>query len=143
MPSFGVNIPFVELLGFQLTRLEDGESEIEYDPRPEHTNSFGVVHGGATMTLHDVSLATAARSVEQQMGVVTIECKTTFMQPARGRLTAKGRLIHRTATMAFTESTIYDAAGRACSQATGTFKYVPRLPVGAKSTQKLDVIRTD
>ena len=45
--------------------------------------------------------------------------------------------------MAFTESTIYDAAGRACSHATGTFKYVPRLPVGAKSTQKLDVIRTD
>jgi len=77
------------------------------------------------------------------MGVVTIEMKTTFMQPARGRLTAKGRLIHRTATMAFTESTIYDAAGRACSHATGTFKYVPRLPVGAKSTQKLDVIRTD
>ena len=143
MAGFGVKIPFVDHLGFELTRFEGGESEIVYEPRPEHLNSFGVVHGGASMTLHDVSMATAARSVEQSMGVVTIEMKTTFMQPARGRLTAKGRLVHRTATMAFTESTIYDAAGRACSHATGTFKYVPRLPIGPRSTQQLDVIRTD
>ena len=143
MPSFGVNIPFIELLGFELTRFEGGESEIVYDSRPEHMNSFGVVHGGASMTLHDVSLATAARSVEKDMGVVTIEMKTSFMRPARGRLTARGRLIHRTATMAFTESTIYDDAGRPCSHATGTFKYVPRLPVGPKDAKALDVLRTD
>jgi uncharacterized protein (TIGR00369 family) len=143
MPSFGVHIPFIDLLGFELTRFEGGESEIVYEAKPEHMNSFGVVHGGASMTLHDVSLATAARSVEQGMGVVTIEMKTSFMRPARGRLVAKGRLVHRTATMAFTESTIHDEEGRLCSQATGTFKYVPRLPTGPKSAQKLDVIRTD
>lgn len=143
MPGFGVRIPFVDLLGFELTRFEGGESEITYDARPEHMNSFGVVHGGATMTLHDVSLATAARSLAQEMGVVTIEMKTTFMRAARGRLTAKGRVVHRTATMAFTESTIHDEEGRVCSQATGTFKYVPRLPTGPRSAQALDVIRTD
>jgi uncharacterized protein (TIGR00369 family) len=143
MRGFGVNIPFVSHLGFELTRFEGGESEIVFDARPEHLNSFGVVHGGASMTLHDVSMATAARSVQPDMGVVTIEMKTTFMQAARGRLTARGRLIHRTATMAFAESTIYDEAGRACAHATGTFKYVPRLPVGPRSTQSLDAIRTD
>jgi len=89
-----------------------------------------VTHGGACMTLHDVAMAAAARSVQQEMGVVTIEMKTSFMQPAAGPLVAKGRLIHRTATMAFTEATIYDAKGRACSHSTGTFKYVKRLPVG-------------
>ena len=140
---FGVEIPFVHHLGFELLKMEGGESELQYLPKHEHLNSFLVTHGGAIMTLLDVTMATAARSVDLEIGVVTIEMKTTFMQPARGRLTAKGRLLHRTATMAFTEPTIYDAAGRACSHATGTFKYVPRLPVGPKSAQALDVIRTD
>ncbi|MDF2467088.1 MAG: hypothetical protein K0Q43_5323 [Ramlibacter sp.] len=141
--NFGVNIPFVHHLGFELVQFDDGQSEIRYEPRPEHLNSFGVTHGGACMTLMDVTMAAAARSVNKQMGVVTIEMKTSFMQPARGILSGKGRLMHRTPTMAFTEATIYDADGKACAHATGTFKYVKRLPTGAKSTQPLDVISTD
>jgi len=75
--------------------------------------------------------------------VVTIEMKTSFMQAARGKLTGKGRLIHRTATMAFTEATMYDDSGRACAHATGTFKYVRRLPTGPGSVNPLNVISTD
>jgi uncharacterized protein (TIGR00369 family) len=78
------------------------------------------------MTLLDVSMATAARSVQNDMGVVTIEMKTSFMRPTRGKVTAKGSLMHRTATMAFVTSTIYDAKGTATAHATGTFKYVRR-----------------
>jgi uncharacterized protein (TIGR00369 family) len=141
--TFGVAIPFVEHLGFALEKMEDGQSQLAYEAKPEHLNSFGVTHGGAVMTLMDVTMAVAARSVEREMGVVTIEMKTSFMQPSRGRLTGKGRLMHRTATLAFTEATIYDEAGRACAHATGTFKYVPRLPIGPKGTQKLNVISTD
>jgi uncharacterized protein (TIGR00369 family) len=141
--KFGVEIPFVTLLGFELMRFEDGHSQIDYETRPEHCNSFKVTHGGACMTLLDVAMATAARSVDREMGVVTIEMKTSFMQPARGKLNAKGRLMHRTATMAFTEATIFDSEGRACAHATGTFKYVRRLPVGAKSSVPLNVISTD
>jgi len=141
--SFGVEIPFVSHLGFDLVLFEGGNSQIDYLPLPEHLNSFGVTHGGACMTLLDVTMATAARSVQQDMGVVTIEMKTSFMQPARGQLSGKGRLMHRTATMAFTEATIFDAEGRACAHATGTFKYVRRLPTGPKSANPLNVISTD
>jgi uncharacterized protein (TIGR00369 family) len=139
----GVHIPFVELLGFELHFFEDGRSELAYEPASDHLNSFGVTHGGACMTLLDVTMATAARSVAKDMGVVTIEMKTSFMQPARGKLTGRGRLMHRTSTMAFTEGTIFDAEGRACAHATGTFKYVRKLPTGPKATQPLNVISTD
>jgi uncharacterized protein (TIGR00369 family) len=141
--KFGVDIPFVHHLGFELKVFEGGHSEIAYEPKPEHLNSFGVTHGGASMTLLDVTMATAARSVQADMGVVTIEMKTSFMQAARGKLTGKGRLMHRTATMAFTEATIFDEQGRACAHATGTFKYVKRLPTGPKSSNPLNVISTD
>ena len=51
----------------------------------------------------------------------------------------KGRLMHRTATMAFTEATIYDEAGKPCAHSTGTFKYVKRLPTGPKSANDLNI----
>jgi len=139
--SFGPDIPFVHHLGFVLELFEGGQSAIGYTPRPEHLNSFAVTHGGACMTLLDVTMAAAARSVQADMGVVTIEMKTSFMQPSPGdgsRLTAKGRLMHRSATLAFTEATLFDARGRACAHATGTFKYVKHLPTGPKSSNALN-----
>jgi hypothetical protein len=39
--------------------------------------------------------------------------------------------------MAFTEATVHDALGRICSQASGTFKYVKRLPVSATEANAL------
>jgi uncharacterized protein (TIGR00369 family) len=136
---FSVEIPFVELLGIELLRMADGEAELRFDPRPEHLNSFAVVHGGASMTLLDVAMAHAARSVltggDAEMGCVTIEMKTSFVQAARGErgaLLATGKLLHRTLNMAFVEGRIVDARGRLCAHATGTFKYVRRLPTPAK-----------
>ncbi|MFS4517453.1 PaaI family thioesterase, partial [Delftia tsuruhatensis] len=103
MLDFGHPIPFVDHLGFTLHRMEDGESELRFEARPEHLNTFDVTHGGATMTLLDVTMAVAARSLQRDMGCVTIEMKTSFMQPARGPLVAKGVVLHRTRSMAYTE----------------------------------------
>jgi len=145
--EFSVHIPFVELLGFELLRMAGGEAEIAFKPTAEHLNSFDVVHGGASMTLMDVVMAHAARSVEPSMGCVTIEMKTSFMRAAKpsdeGPLIAKGKLLHRTATMAFTEASLFDAAGKLCCHATGTFKFVARLPVGPGSAQPLNRLPTD
>ena len=141
--KFSVHIPFVELLGFELLSMADGQAEMAFDPKLEHENSFSVVHGGASMTLLDVVMAHAARSVEPNMGCVTIEMKTSFMRAAKGKLLAKGHLLHRTATMAFTEGSIFDASGKLCCHATGTFKFVKRLPTGPGSTQPFNSISTD
>lgn len=124
--GFGVDIPFIELLGFKLTQFDSGRSEICFEPQSEHLNSHAIVHGGALMTLLDVSMATAARSLQNDMSMVTVEMKTSFMRPALGLLVAKGSVMHRTSSLAFTEATVFDHAGRACAHAVGTFKYVKR-----------------
>jgi uncharacterized protein (TIGR00369 family) len=135
---FGAHIPFVHHLGFTLEKFQGGESELHFAPRPEHLNSFDVTHGGALMTLLDVVMATAARSVDPDMGVVTIEMKTSFMRPAQvsdgQKLQAKGLLQHRTRSMAFTEGRVYDAQGQLCATATGTFKYVAKRLAQSPST---------
>lgn len=147
-PAWGVDIPFVRHLGFELRLFEGGQSELCYRPADEHLNSFGVTHGGACMTFLDVTLATAARSVDKGMGVVTIELKTSFMraapQPAEGGfLVGRGRLLHRTATLAFCEGGLYDMQGNLCTHATATFKYVKRLPTGSRSANDFRSIATD
>ena len=141
--DFSVHIPFVQMLGFELLAFEAGHAEIALDLREELTNSWSVVHGGVSMTLLDVVMAHAARSprqpgIDQSPGVVTVEMKTTFMRPGLGRLLATGRLVHRTASLAFCEGRIDDAQGLVVAQASGTFKYLRGLPAGGKRIQRLD-----
>jgi uncharacterized protein (TIGR00369 family) len=141
--DFLVRIPFVELLGMKLERFGGGEAEITLPLRDELTNSWSVVHGGVTMTLLDVAMAHAARSPdpatgEVPPGVVTVEMKTSFLRPGLGVLTAYGRLLHKTASMAFCEGSIRDGEGALVAHATGTFKYMRRLPAGGRKIQRLN-----
>jgi uncharacterized protein (TIGR00369 family) len=151
--KFLVHIPFVEALGCELLRFEDGEAEIALTPKDEHLNSWSVVHGGVLMTLLDVAMAHAARSVgvsstqaaraaaaagPDPRGVVTVEMKTSFMRPGEGRVVAKGKLLTQTHTLAFCEGSLFDASGALLAHATGTFKYLRALPVGERRLKRLN-----
>ena len=48
MSSFHTHIPFVEHLGFELLKFEDGEAEIGVTLREELCNSWSVAHGGVS-----------------------------------------------------------------------------------------------
>lgn len=130
---FAFRIPFVEGLGCELERFEGGEAEISLSLHEGHTNSFGVAHGGLVMTLLDVAMAHAARSkrLDEQgnsPGAVTVEMKTSFMRPGKGRLRAVGAVMHSTATLIFCEGKVFDEDGLLCAHATGTFKYLRDIP---------------
>ena len=136
---FPIHIPFVEELGLELHAFGGGEAEIQLDLAQAHLNSFAVAHGGVVML--DVAMAHAARShglppgtdpreAANVPGVVTIEMKTSFMRAGEGRLRAVAQVLHRTATMAFCDGSVFDAQGRRCAHATATFKYMRLLPAG-------------
>ena len=148
---FPRRIPFVEHLGFELWGFGGGEAELRLDLAETHLNYWDVAHGGVLMTLLDVAMAHAARStgvtahaarserevaVDQAPGVATIEMKTSFMRPSEGRLRATGKLMHRTATLAFCEGSVFDDAGRLCAHATATFKYVRALPTQGRHARQ-------
>lgn len=141
--DWGVQVPFITHLGFELRQWDAHGAEIVYEARAEHLNSLGMTHGGACMTLLDVSMARAARGEYKDVGIVTVEMKTTFMRPAKGKLTARGRLLHRTETMAFTEASIVDSHGQLCAHATGTFRYVRRKGAAPGQPTPAGAIATD
>ena len=141
--KFQVHIPFVEALGFQLLRFDNGTAEIAMTPREEHMNSWSVVHGGVTMTLLDVAMAHAARSpvegaLPDPRGVVTVEMKTSFMRPGMGKLVARAQVLARTHTLAFCEGSLFDTNDARIAHATGTFKYLKALPAGGRQLRRLN-----
>ncbi len=124
--GFPFEIPFLTDLGVEFVSSANGESELRLALLPRHMNSWQVAHGGVVMTLLDVAMAQAGRSLyENVAGGVTVEMKTTFVRPSAGAvLTAKGRCYHRSTTLAFCEADVLDEQGRVCAKSSGTFKYL-------------------
>lgn len=130
-------IPFAKDLGVELVSAQDGQSRLELEVQPRHLNGWGAVHGGVIMTVLDVAMAIAARTVQPRgEGVVTIEMKTSFMQagPTQGRLVAAGSCAHRSGTMAFCEAEVRSAADQLVARASGTFKLLRQRPEDRNSS---------
>lgn len=133
--AFPVEIPFLTQLGVEYLGMENGRAEVALNLKPEHMNSWHVTHGGVTMTLLDVVMSLAGRSLDPDLRAgVTVEMKTSFLQPGGtpgSRLIAKGFAFHRSTTMCFCEAELHDGT-KLVAKAMGTFKYIRRLDVAAK-----------
>jgi uncharacterized protein (TIGR00369 family) len=131
------HVPFMRDLGARLVQAGDGEAVIALDLAERHNNSWGVAHGGVVMSLLDVAMARAGKSVVERegrdvVGSVTVEMKTSFFRPGRGTVIAKGRVLHRSTTMAYCEAELVDASGALIAKALGTIKFLGRLDAADK-----------
>jgi acyl-CoA thioesterase len=125
-PAFRLNVPFIKELGVEFVSASDGHSVVALDLEPWHLNSWSVAHGGVLMSLLDVAMAVAGRSLmEGAGGGVTVEMKTSFLQPAKAgsRLLVSGYAFHRSTTMAFCEGEVRDTNNRLIAKSMGAFKY--------------------
>lgn len=132
-------IPFIDDLGVDFVEAPPGEGRVVLQLEPRHLNSLQVAHGGVLMTLLDVAMAVAGRSIDpESRGGVTVEMKTSFLQAglAGSRLTATGKAFHRSTTMTFCEAEIRDDAERLIAKAIGTFKTLRRHPSIARPTRE-------
>ena len=125
--AFRLNVPFISELGVEFISAADGRSVVALNLEPWHLNSWSVAHGGVLMSLLDVAMAVAGRSINGGAGGgITVEMKTSFLQPAKAgsRLIVSGYAYHRSMTMAFCEGEARDTDERLIAKAMGTFKYL-------------------
>src|SRR5207253_9621193 len=78
-------IPFLSHLKILTETLDQGTARLSLPVEPHLTNSLGTVHGGVIMSLLDVALCTAARTLHpESVGVITINMSTSFIGAGSG-----------------------------------------------------------
>jgi uncharacterized protein (TIGR00369 family) len=117
-------IPFIQLLKLATDELGHGTAKLSLPVEPQLTNSMGAVHGGVIMSLLDVALCTAARTLHpQSQGVITINLSTSFIGAGSGeRLLAEARVLKDGRSMSFVEGEARNADGSLVAKAVGTVR---------------------
>jgi len=120
---FGLDIPFIDLLQAKAEQWEKGRAVASVVIRPELYNSWQYAHGGVVMTLLDVTMGSAARSmVPHAAGVVTVDMSVSFIAAGHGRLTVEARVLRSGASIIFCEGEMRDEAGELVAKAMASFK---------------------
>jgi uncharacterized protein (TIGR00369 family) len=117
-------IPFVQHLKILTEELGQGTARLSLPVAPEFTNSLGTVHGGVIMSLLDVALCTAARTLHpDSTGVITIDLSTSFIGGGSGeRLFAEARVLKDGRSMSFVEGEARNADGSLVAKAMATVR---------------------
>jgi uncharacterized protein (TIGR00369 family) len=129
------NIPFLDELGIEVVSMAEGQAEVALNIERRHGNSWTVMHGGVTMTMLDVCMARAARSLDPKAtSSATVEMKVSFFQPGGRegeRMIARGRVLHKSTTMYYCEADLWRGE-RLVAKALGTFKLMRRDDVAKR-----------
>ena len=117
-------IPFVSHLKILTETLGEGSARLSLPIEPHLTNSIGTVHGGVIMSLLDVALCTAARTLHpDSLGVITIDMSTSFIGGGAGaRLLAEARVLKNGRNMIFVEGEAKNEDGSLVAKAMATVR---------------------
>jgi uncharacterized protein (TIGR00369 family) len=121
--------PMAATLGFRLVDVAEGRAAFEGLPEFRLYNPIGTVHGGFAASLLDSALGCAIFSTMAKGETwTTLEIKLNFVRPLSkdtGPVRAEGRVIHRGRTVATSDGTLKDGAGRLYAHASTTCMIFP------------------
>ncbi len=102
-------------LGIEISRLAPGEVELTMPYAAAYTQQHGFVHAGIVATALDSACGYAAFSLmPADVGVLTVEFKTSLLAPARGqRFTFQGQVVKAGKTLTFCEARAFAEEGDA------------------------------
>ena len=117
-------IPFVSHLKVLTETLDKGSARLSLPVEKHLTNSLGTVHGGVIMSLLDVALCTAARTLHpESLGVITINMSTSFIGAGSGaKLYADARVMKDGRSMSFVEGEAKNQDGSLVAKAIATVR---------------------
>lgn len=122
--------PASALTNWKVVEAQPGSGRVrtQFDISEAFTNPLGTVHGGCIASMLDDTMSPALATVlrEDEFGP-TIELKLNFLRAASpGRFLGEGRVVHRTASVAFLEGSLTASDGRLVATGTATARIVTR-----------------
>jgi uncharacterized protein (TIGR00369 family) len=111
-------------LGVAFDAYGDGWVTANWTPTELACNPAGTVHGGVYGIVHDAAMNFATNAaLESGDRAATLELKYSMMHSSRAGddLSVRGEVVRLTRQVAYLETAIRNAEGRAVSKGTGTF----------------------
>ena len=107
---------FNDLCGVEFEAVGRGCCRASSRIRPEHTNFYGFVHGGASATLMDAASGTAAYfSGDAPRPCVTLSANFHYLRPVKGsRMVCEARVRKSGRRTALVQAELCDEEGRLC-----------------------------
>jgi uncharacterized protein (TIGR00369 family) len=117
--------PLARVIGFHIVSVGDGQAEFTLEPRGDLENLAGGLHGGVAASLLDNALGAAVQSLlPAGARSATLNLNISYLRGLAvrsGTITAQGRVVRLTRSVAFAEGTVTNGQGEVCAQAVATF----------------------
>ena len=111
-----------ELVGFQLTEVEEGRALVTLQVGPQHANPMGTLHGGILCDIADAAMGLAfASGLGEGETFTTLELKINYLKPIwTAKLRAEGRVLKRGRTVGLVECDVFDEKNSLVARASST-----------------------
>ncbi len=126
--------PVAMLIGYKISKVENGYVAYEFNPKEYHYNPFSSVHGGIISTLLDTAMtASVLSALKKGINCSTIEIKVNFVRPVTsdcGTLKCEAQPLHVGKSIATVQGKLKDQDGKLFAHGVSTcsiFKIKSRL----------------
>lgn len=126
----GGSDPFETAIGPFCFRVEpDGRARSAFQPRRDHLNGGGTIHGGALMSFADFALFSIAHNALRGTKAVTLTCNSEFLSAGdlSAWVEAEGEVLRETRSLVFVRGLITQAR-RPLLAFSGTLKKISPTP---------------
>jgi acyl-coenzyme A thioesterase 13 len=119
--------PYETSIGPFYFRADEGRVRCAFQPRREHLNGGGTIHGGALMSFADFALFGIAHNALNGSHAVTLTCNCEFVGAGAldGVVEAEGEVIRDTRSVIFVRGLVTQAS-RPLLSFSGTLKKIAR-----------------
>ena len=113
--------PFIEYLRIQVVPIAGGQVRLELPIDEQHTNLYGIAHGGVLMTMADTAMGAACLACNKK--VVTINLSMEFMHsvPLTQRVVTTATVLHNGSRTMTCESEMLSEEGKLFAKAHAVF----------------------
>lgn len=121
--------PFETAIGPFCFKIEQERVRCGFEPRREHLNGGGTIHGGALMSFADFAFFAIAHNALAGEKAVTVTCNCEFLGPGRlGEIIeAEGEVLRATRSLVFVRGLVTQG-GRPLLAFSGTLKKLVSNP---------------
>ncbi len=120
------SVPYARLLGFELVDLCAKEAKIKLRMRDELRQPYGVLHGGATASLIDTTMAFAVRTcVPENVQTTTIDLTVHYLRPvSSGEIVCTARVERAGNRILTVSAEVFNDAGKLIATSLSTYTKV-------------------